>query len=1599
MDQFNNIPWKIIDMYFRDNPTGLIDHHLVSYNDFFNKGIKQVFKESNPIRFIKDQHESSKDFQYQAYIYLGGKNADRFYYGKPVIYDDNDREHIMYPNEARLRNMTYAFTIHVDVEVDFVIKVYDEADSVIYENTETLEIPKIYLGKFPIMLQSDMCILKGLSPEVRYNMGECRNDKGGYFIVDGKEKVIICQEKFADNTLYIQDNVSDVYSHSAKIRSVSEDASKPVRTLAVRMVAEQPSSSNNQIVVSIPNVRKPVPLFIVMRALGVISDKEIIEYCLLDIEKNKDLLELFRPCVHDAGMIFTQQAALGYIAQLTKGKSNSHTMEILMNYFLPHIGELNFKQKALYLGYIVNRLLRVVTGVEKPTNRDSYLYKRIEVSGMLIRELFVEYYKIQQLNIFKKIDYEWFYNKTTPKYKQAGFMNLIMENVPLIFGDRVVEKGFRKAFKGDWGSAAHTKRPGLLQDLSRLSYWSFLAQLRKTNVHIAADGAKVVGPRLLNSTQWGILCPIHTPDGGNIGFHKHMSIFTKISPEISGYPFIKYLRTLGVTLLEESSLNFIAKTTKIFVNGAWIGVTSDIVKLYNFLKVARRNGLFSPYISIRWNIEMKELIILTGAGRPSHPVFHVDGDTISFQKENVMDLIASDTLTWKQAITGIGKKKEELDIYSDKIYTKTELYSKDEDMKANEAIIEYLDTQEMEGVKLAKYTQDQTTYIKNKITHKEIHPSAILSVMANQVIFPSNNQFPRDLFSCGQSKQAASVFHTNYQNRMDKTSYFLNYGQVPLVKSRYLNYTTREQHPYGINAIVAVMCYSGYNVEDAVIINKNALDRGLFRTTYLSTYEAKEESTKVGNISIEKNFMDVNNFNVVGKKPGYDYSHLEPKSGLIKENTIVNEKTILIGMASNSVTSTEAYIDESIAPKKGAIGYIDKSFMTRDEEGGRLAKVRLRHDRIPAIGDKFASRAGQKGTIGIVLEEADMPTTADGIRPDIIVNPHAFPSRMTIGHLVESLVGKACCLYGGFGDCTAFLNKGPKDKLFGDLLTKQGFSSTGNEIMYNGMTGEQLETEIYIGPTYYMRLKHMVKDKINYRARGPRTVLTRQTVQGRANNGGLRIGEMDRDAIISHGMAGFLNESMMVRGDQFKMAVCNKSGTIAVYNESRNIFLSPMVDGPLKFVGNLENSLNVVPISRFGRSFSIVNVPYAFKLLYQELLAMNVQMRFITSDNVDQLVPLVKTDNIEKLTGETTYMAVENKTYQKIQKDKFKKEPKAKDQTPKEEEDPYSVWSRPQEQFGGVDYMQPFGFQPEQPLYEQSYTSGFEQPGMQMNPSVDTMPTQQKPTTPIAAFKTTQRDLQKGDKVTFQDAEKNGYNPNDIFTVNWISYEDSDASIIAPDGEVIMAYPGELGDPPSPAFVPTSPAYKPTDSPAFVPTSPAYKPTDSPAFVSTSPAYNPTSPDFSFDSPPPPPSPSDNIPPSKGVTVTETRTITGPPELVLPPAQTGFRSYVPPQQTTITPETPDSLQDQPGDRNVFSNEERQRMMRDDPDDDPDDNLDYERGSGSGSKAENEMENKVIRRIKTVDDSTQGTTPLLGTIQDEQDKTSVVDEKTKNVKTD
>ena len=333
---------------------------------------------------------------------------------------------------------------------------------------------------------------------------------------------------------------------------------------------------------------------------------------------------------------------------------------------------------------------------------------------------------------------------------------------------------------------------------------------------------------------------------------------------------------------------------------------------------------------------------------------------------------------------------------------------------------------------------------------------------------------------------------------------------------------------------------------------------------------------------------------------------------------------------------TEFISDSSVFTKKGQLGVVDKAFITEGEEGTRIAKIRIREERIPAIGDKMASRAGQKGTIGLIIPEEDMPYSADGTRPDLIINPHALPSRMTIGQLMETLFGKACAVYGGYGEGTAFAVKGPNTKIYGEMLVNAGFHSSGNQILYNGMTGEQLISSIYMGPTYYMRLKHMVKDKINARARGKLTGLTRQTVQGRANDGGLRIGEMERDGILAHGASNFLNESFMIRGDEYFMAVCNKSGGLAVYNPSQNIFLSPFADGPLQFYTGVDGNMNLENVSRFGRSFSIVRIPYSLKLLIQELQAMNIQMRIITEDNIDKLLGLSYSDNINKLLDEST---------------------------------------------------------------------------------------------------------------------------------------------------------------------------------------------------------------------------------------------------------------------------------------------------------------------------------------------------------------------------
>ena len=1341
-NDFNETIWKILDIYFRDNPQGLIRHHIDSYNDFVENGISQIFRETNPLKIDLDYNSKENRFQSSAKLFFGGNDGSRVFFGKPIIYDQNENIHYMFPNEARLRNMTYAMPVYCDIEtiIEREVNMADETSTTrvdkngvkidigeegltpiqqkeLVENITktliTLSDKKTTIQRFklrpirklicllPIMTQSRSCILSGMAREARYSVGECRSDLGGYFIIEGKEKTVVCQEKFGDNMLYVQKLPDDhVYKYSANIRSVSENVSKPVRTLAVHLMSPTSALTQLNIVVTIPNVRKPIPLFIVFRALGVVSDGDIVSMCSLKraTETSTNMVQWLMPSIHEAGGIQSQSDALEFMRVFIKGKTLNRVLHILADYFLPHVGEINFIDKAYHLGYMVNKMWKIHEG-EEATDRDNFKYKRIELVGSLLKDLMREYLIIymNKARVFFETKFE--FNKDI----FGDISNLVEQSHEEVFANNILNDGIKKAFKGNWGATPNTKRIGVVQDLNRLSFYGYISHLRKTNLPLDAS-TKLVGPRVLHSSQWGILDPIDTPDGGNIGCHKYLTMLSYITRSHSREPLIAWIKS-NTTLYELASLppDVIGLMTKVMVNGYWVGSIEDPITFTNLLRSHRRQGLIPISTSIVYEFSTNTVVLYTDGGRICRPIFYYDknGNKSITNRSEWKKIKNDDDVTWTQLISGFHSRRSSIadtyDPMAQTIYKWSDMYDiADIQMDNNKSIFDYMDTNEAEGafIRIAN-TADESTA---SYTHQEIHESALYGIMCNMVNYIEHNPVTRNSFSCGQAKQAVSMYHTNFNMRMDKTAVVLNYGQTPIVKSRYLRYINNEENPNGENVIVAIMCYTGYNVEDAILVNKGSLDRGIFRTTYYSTYEAHEEKETQGDKTYTKGFSNIETLiesgQIVGTKPTYDYSQLG-KNGLVHENTDITEKTVLIGTVSYS--GQDIRKDVSKTPKKGQVGIVDKSFMTDGEEGQRIAKVRVREERIPAMGDKFASRAGQKGTIGMVVPEADMPFNAHGIRPDLIVNPHAMPSRMTIGQIVECLTGKGSAMTGNFADCTAFSNlrKGAVG-YYGELLTNVGYHSSGCEIMYNGFTGEQIIADIFVGPTYYMRLKHMVKDKINYRARGPNTNLTRQPVSGRANDGGLRIGEMERDGLISHGISSFLKDSMMERGDKYEMAVCNTTGMAAVYNPSRHLLYSLGADGPVKFVNTIGGDGNqtqqIHQITKYGRSFSIVQIPYSLKLLIQEMQAMNIRISLITEDNIDQITNMAGSKNIELLLksktqkGESILKKIVDKTRPKTtktnynikEKEKYQSTPEFSPPTTPEEPPPGYVPSSPE---------------------------------------------------------------------------------------------------------------------------------------------------------------------------------------------------------------------------------------------------------------------------------------------------------------------------------
>ena len=1173
MDEINEIDynvdtWHVLDEYFSDK-TNLVSHHIVSFNNFIEYLIPQTFDELSPQTIYYDFDSELSKYKKEIHIYFTESKIS-----KPVITENNGSVIPMYPNHARLRNLTYSGTLYVNIKIE---QFKYNKDKMELENSSLHE--NVVIGKIPIMIGSKYCVLNSQSNQTKSQMEECEFDYGGYFIVLGSEKVIIPQEAKCPNKVYVFPPTKNLgkFSKIAEITSLTKNKLSSVKPLQVRLYNKD-NQYGKVIKLSLKRFKKDIPLFIAFRALGFLSDKEIIQFIVNDLEDetNQEVIELLDASLEEASFIKTQELALKYLSKITSVrydyKNNQELTEInkikyvddiFNTELLPHVGENKIK-KAYFLGYMVNKLLLTELGRLEYDDRDSFFNKRVETTGQLLNTLF-------RTNLNKTIKDM---RNAIEKDIKANRIDQMGISIEKKIKENTIEQGMKYGLAtGNWnikGTAAKNLKQGIAQVLNRLSYASSLSYMRRINAPIDRS-LKDVKPRFLHNTQFGTICPSETPEGQAIGIVKNMSLTTFITIASDENPILNVLEDKGIIYIETLSPNEIMKDTYVFVNGDLIGIHRKPHELVKNLKVARRNGILNIYTSICWNIEQNNISIYSDSGRLCRPLYIVENNKLLITKD-IIQQIKDKKMSWNDFVC------------------KKRIINKE----SNEAFIEYIDIEESDTIMIAMNTDDLN---KNSMsnthyyhyTNCEIHPSMMYGALVSIIPFANHNQAPRNQYQAAMGKQAIGIFATNYQKRIDTMQNILYYPQRPLISTRPSKYVNSHEMPSGINAMVAIMCYTGYNQEDSLMMNQSAIDRGLFVSSYYRKYESREQKNQL-TLEEEKfckpeKYDENGDIKTLEMKPA-SYDKLDPETGIVRLNEYVTEKDVIIGKVIPLKTdgNNVKFKDNSTTIKSNESGFIDKIYINKDSDNYRFVKIKIRTQRIPEIGDKFASRHGQKGTIGMTYKHEDMPFSKNGLVPDIIVNPHAIPSRMTVGQLMECILGKASLIKGCESDATAY-NK-TKINTICDLLESYGFNRTGTEIFYNGKTGEQIETLIFFGPTFYQRLKHMVSDKVHSRATGPYNLLTRQPAEGRSRDGGLRIGEMERDCLLSHGITNFLNERLFTCSDKYFVHVCDLCGMIVNGNSNQN-----------KYECTYCNNLNHI---------SKVRLPYACKLFFQELISMGI---------------------------------------------------------------------------------------------------------------------------------------------------------------------------------------------------------------------------------------------------------------------------------------------------------------------------------------------------------------------------------------------------------
>ena len=1223
-DDARQLSMYLIDTYFKTQAYPFTKHHIDSYDQFLGKDLPALIRAANPILILKDKIPNTDEYRYKVEIFVGGEDGSAIEIGSPTVALQNTEEvRLLFPNEARLRNLTYSSLVMADILCRISISTTDpKQPGLIDVQKHERTFAKFPLFRIPIMLHSRYCNLHGKAAEFLEEAGECPQDYGGYFIVDGSEKVLITKQEQAFNTLYVNTQDHDkkisffasISCLSPSTRQVKRISFYFMREFQIkRIIGDRTDRQYATLQVGLPYVRKPVPVFILFRALGYQTDKEIMRLILPDeTSAETKLLEPYLiASMNEAFPFLDSYSAVQYIKSLTKGFSEAHVLDVLNNQFFIHIDVNQPGARAAFLGDCVRRILRVVAGLEPKTDKDDTRNQRLLVSGFSTQMLFSSIYDMWKKAVALSIDKQYNYNEKL--YSGLNFLNIFSAgNTSLIFQPIMITEGIMRGFKGRWGSGLGEDKAGLIQQLSRLSYLDFLSHCRRVVLDFDT-GMKLTGPRHLHPSQFGYFCTSEVPSGAAIGITKNLTILTSISTSSDPLPIALFLYKRGWVLpCAAATEQQRAAYVPFFLNGGILGYCLEPVKVTRALSLMKRTACLPPYASVGFSMRDRRVFLYVDEGRPLRPLIYVNKQVFPLEKFKELK-------TWRQLVCGTLR---EVDTSSTEFFDSLADKPKatpDDYIAALESYcgaIEYVDPYEQNETLIATFPE----YIIEETTHVEIHPSTILSVLTGVIPFPNHNQSPRNQLGDSQSKQGLSLYATNWQNRYDNAAHVLCYGEAPLVRTLYYDYIGGGKMSYGQNIILAIATFTGYNQEDGIVMNQDSVQRGLFRSIAYKSYEAFEEDdpiskakTRIGNPAKIAAWTDM--------KPGVDYSKLDD-TGIVKVGEYVDEHTVICGRYIQLPTGTMK--DASVTGQVWTRGRVEKIAITVSPMGLRLIKIRVVQDRTPELGDKFSNRHGQKGTIGMLIRAHDMPRSASGIVPDFIMNPHAIPSRMTIGQLLENLFGKAAANIGAVGNGTPFMNQGSPHEEAGATLERLGFEKYGNEILYNGQTGEQIPSAIFMAPVFGMRLKHMTEDKWNARGEGRKEQLTHQPTGGRGNQGGLRIGEMERDAISGHGISAFVRESFMKRSDGTGFIICNSCGTIPIYNERQGLYVCALCDGPVQFAGENSRNLELIPpVKRTKASFSRIEEPYAMKVLGQELETyMNISMRYLTEGSLRQMRPI-----------------------------------------------------------------------------------------------------------------------------------------------------------------------------------------------------------------------------------------------------------------------------------------------------------------------------------------------------------------------------------------